>query len=61
MGGQQKTMRENQGKMVTSNNPFQILEEKGEDIEEERNKVKEPEKKIVSKGTKLGCEKEKED
>ena len=34
VGGQQKTMRENQGKMVTNNNPFQILEEKGEDVKE---------------------------
>ena len=51
-------MRENQGKTVTSNNPFQILEGKCEDVEEERNKVKEPKKKIVSRGKEVGWEEE---
>ena len=45
--------------MVTINNPFQILEEKGEDVEEYMNKEKEPENRSVRKGMELEGEKEK--
>ena len=37
------------------------MEGKGEDGEEERNKAKEPEKWIFSRGKEVGCEEEKED
>ena len=61
MVGQQNLVKENKGKGVISNNPFQILEEKGEDEEEGRNRAEFSEKPKEGNEMELGNGKATED